>query len=111
MFATGENSAARTSRTPNTRLLILILALVGISLLPIRAGAIDPVTGLPESAPIHSADHTLTVSGNAEVSAAPDEARVRLGATVQTGQADVVQARVNEIMQKALDSIEKLGVP
>jgi uncharacterized protein YggE len=54
---------------------------------------------------------TLVVNGNGEVSAAPDQAVVRLGASIQVEQAAVAQARVNEIMQAALTSIEKLSVP
>ncbi len=58
-------------------------------------------------------DHTRTivVTGDADSSAAPDQAVVRLGAMAQTDQADVAQSKVNEMMQKALESIEKLGVP
>ena len=54
---------------------------------------------------------TISVTGNGEAAAAPDQAVVRLGASIQTGQADVSHARVNEIMEKALEAIEKVGVP
>jgi uncharacterized protein YggE len=54
---------------------------------------------------------TVTVTGNGEASAAPDQAVVRLGTTVQTSQADAAQATVNGTMQKALDAIVKLGIP
>ncbi len=58
------------------------------------------------------ADHprTIVVMGDGEVSAAPDQAVVRLGATAQTDQADVAQSQVNAKIEKALEGIEKLGV-
>jgi uncharacterized protein YggE len=52
----------------------------------------------------------IVVNGQGEASAPPDRAVVRLGATVQNSQANVAQAKVNEIMSKALDSIQKAGV-
>jgi uncharacterized protein YggE len=57
-------------------------------------------------------DHlrTIAVTGNGEVSAAPDQAVVRLGTTVQLPQANLAQAKVSETMQKALEAIEKIGV-
>lgn len=64
-----------------------------------------------ESAPLGTHRKTLLVTGNGEVSAPPDQATVRLGATVQFDQADMAQARVNEIMQASLTAIEKLAVP
>lgn len=54
---------------------------------------------------------TLTVTGNGEVSAAPDLAVVRLGATAQAEEAAAAQVNVNDVMQRALAEIEKLGIP
>lgn len=54
---------------------------------------------------------TITVTGNGEVSAAPDHAVVRLGATAQAEDAAAAQTQVNEIMQKALSAIEKVSIP
>lgn len=53
----------------------------------------------------------IAVTGDGEVAAAPDQAVVRLGTTVQLPQAALAQAKVSETMQKALDGIEKLGIP
>src|SRR5881392_2549254 len=58
-----------------------------------------------------SPTHTILVTGEGEASAPPDRAIVRLGAMAQTPQADSAQNKVNETMQKALDAIEKVGVP
>ena len=54
---------------------------------------------------------TLTVTGNGEVNAAPDHAIVRLGATAQAEEAAMAQNSVNDVMQKALSQIEKVGIP
>jgi len=54
---------------------------------------------------------TIMVTGNGEAAAAPDQAVVRLGASAQTNEAEASHARVSEIMQKALEAIEKVGVP
>jgi len=53
---------------------------------------------------------TLTVNGTGEVNAAPDQAFVRLGTTVQADEAAAAQTSVNEVMQKALSQIEKAGI-
>jgi uncharacterized protein YggE len=54
---------------------------------------------------------TLTVTGNGEVSAPPDQAFVRLGATAQAAEAAAAQTSVSEVMQRALGLIEKAGIP
>jgi uncharacterized protein len=62
----------------------------------------------------HSHDqmaHSILVTGSGESTIAPDKAVVRLGTTIQMSKASEAQARVNEIMQKALEGIEKAGVP
>jgi uncharacterized protein YggE len=53
----------------------------------------------------------LTVSGRGESSAKPDRAIVRLGAVAQANAAREAQEQVNEIVQKSLDAIKKLGIP
>lgn len=53
---------------------------------------------------------TLAVSGAGRLLAAPDRAIIRLGAQIQADDAAAAQARVNEIMQKTVAAIEKLGV-
>jgi uncharacterized protein len=59
----------------------------------------------------HESRRTLTVTGNGEVSTAPDHAVVRLGATAQAEEAAAAQIEVNEIMQKALKQVEAAGIP
>ncbi len=53
----------------------------------------------------------LTVNGNGEVSAPPDRATVRLGATMQAEEAAAAQSNVNSALQKAIDAIQKTGIP
>lgn len=53
----------------------------------------------------------LTVNGDGEVSAPPDRATVRLGATTQADEAAAAQSSVNGTLQKALDAIQKVGIP
>jgi len=86
--------------------MILRKTILGLALAPMLVApfAQDRVIGKLDTT------RTILVSGTAEATAAPDQAVVRLGATVQTPQADVAQARVNEIMQKAINGVQKLGV-
>lgn len=53
----------------------------------------------------------LTVIGRGEVSVAPDQAFVRLGAITQAPTASDAQERINRIVQEILDRIKALGVP
>lgn len=53
---------------------------------------------------------TLTVTGEAEVQAAPDRAQINLGAEAQENDAAAATARVNSIMNGALKNIKKLGI-
>jgi uncharacterized protein YggE len=53
---------------------------------------------------------TLTVTGNGEAAARPDQATVRLGATAQAENAAAAQTTVNATMQKAIEAIQKTGV-
>lgn len=68
-----------------------------------RAPAQDPAGELPPP--------TLTVTGDAEVSARPDLAVVELGATAQAQQATAAQGQVNETMQRAISALTDAGVP
>ncbi len=52
---------------------------------------------------------TLTATGDAEVSVAPDRARVVLGATVQAADASDAQRRIAEIMTRALEALRGAG--
>jgi hypothetical protein len=53
----------------------------------------------------------ITVTGDSEVSATPDRAKVRLGATAQMPEAAAAQSNVNSAVQKTLEAIEKIGIP
>ena len=53
---------------------------------------------------------TLMVSGQGEVSAAPDRAVVRLGAEAQAETAQAAQAQVNAVMQRALQQVQAVGI-
>lgn len=53
---------------------------------------------------------TIVVSGQAEVSARPDRAVVRLGAVAQAEQASAAQRQVNEAVGLAIDEIRTLGI-
>ena len=61
------------------------------------------------AAPEHH-HHTIVVTGAAEISAAPDQAAVRFGMTAQNSRAGVAQSKVNDVIQKAIDAIQKVGV-
>jgi uncharacterized protein len=80
----------------------IVMALSSLSLL---------AQDTPDATGSRGSRREIVVTGNGEVSAAPDQATVRLGATVQLPQADVAQAKVNEVMQTALEAIEKLNIP
>ena len=53
----------------------------------------------------------ITVSGNAQVSAVPDEAMVRVGIVRQSGSAKEAQEEANRVGQAILKTIGALGVP
>lgn len=54
---------------------------------------------------------TVTVSGQGEVMAAPDQASIQLGATVQAADAASAQNQVNQIVQRVLQAVKALGIP
>lgn len=54
---------------------------------------------------------SLTVTGQGEVSTAPDSAVLRLGAVAEDKEAVNAQSRVNEIVQRALKAIQGLQLP
>jgi len=59
---------------------------------------------------VNEAPPALTVHGHGEVAAVPDLAVVRLGASVQTSEADRAQQQVNQIMQRTLKALRALGM-
>jgi uncharacterized protein YggE len=54
---------------------------------------------------------TISVTGRGEVEAPPDRAVVRLGVESQAEEAAAAQSAANEVIQKAVAGIEKVGVP
>jgi uncharacterized protein YggE len=54
---------------------------------------------------------SITVSGNAEVAAAPDRGLVTLGAVVESKQAQDAQKQIAQIMQRVIKDIKAQGVP
>ena len=54
---------------------------------------------------------SVTVSGSAEVAAAPDRATVSLGAVVESKQAQEAQKQIAQIMQRVIKDIKAQGVP
>lgn len=78
-------------------------------------GIISMMAALPSMAKADKSDNvkperTMTVSGQAEVMATPDRARINLGAEAQESDASEATAKVNSIMNGALANIKKLGV-
>jgi uncharacterized protein YggE len=67
-------------------------------------------TARPGDRPAHETRRGILVTGNAEVTAAPDQAIVRLGMTAQNSRATVAQSKVNEVIQKTIEALTKAGV-
>lgn len=57
------------------------------------------------------AEPTLTVYGNAQVYAAPDQATVRLGVVSQAKTAAEAQTQANQIINRFLAAMQRLNVP
>lgn len=86
--------------------------LIAVPLAP-AAGplAIPQPTGQPASqTAAEQTPGTLTVSGSAQVSAAPDRAVISLGAVAQASEAAAAQADVNDAVTRAIESIKQLGI-
>jgi len=54
---------------------------------------------------------SLSVTGNAEVQTAPDQAVVRLGVTQESPTAQEAQQKANSVAQSILASLRQLGIP
>lgn len=63
-----------------------------------------------ESRPGNDPRPVLSVTGQGEVSAAPDQAIMSVGAVAQDKQAAAAQSQVNEAMQKVIAAIKDLGI-
>ena len=64
-----------------------------------------------EQRPGHPQIPSVTVRGEAEVSAPPDRAVVQLGAETQSETAAVAQNQINSVMKAVLEEVRKAGVP
>lgn len=93
--------------TPKKRLSIVALASLAAAF-PVLAQDTRP--GPPPGAP-RPPIPALTVSGDGEARAAPDEATIRLGVLAQAPTARAAQEQVNRVANAILDAVRKLGVP
>lgn len=66
-------------------------------------GQVQPILEQPQPP-------TISVRGQAEVTAPPNQVVIRAGAVIQQPQADAAQAQVNQIMQRAIRAITALGI-
>lgn len=74
--------------------------------------ATRPSVPPPESTPqAHRRPSTITVSGQGQVNASPDRARVSLGVASQRSTAAEAQQEVNAAISRSLDAITSLGIP
>ncbi len=83
------------------RIVCLLTLTVLFAAAAVSAQPVQPLPDFP----------TITVTGEATVSAKPDRAVVSLGAVAQADDAAAAQEQVNGIMQKAIDAIRQVGVP
>jgi uncharacterized protein len=79
---------------------------LALTILLVAAGANSAVAQRADTPPTPA----LTVNGNAQVLAAPDEATVKLGVVRQAPTAQVAQEQANAVAQEILNGIAKLGV-
>ncbi len=84
------------------RIFIIALAILALSLVPCTYG--QSISAEDTLVP------TLTVRGNAELSAAPDQALVQLGAVAQSESAKDAQEQVNRTVGAILTAIKAAGI-
>jgi uncharacterized protein len=77
---------------------------------PTTATAAENETIALASQPRRDPRNTILVTGNAEIAATPDQAVVRFGMTAQNSRASVAQSKVNEVIQKTIEALQKAGV-
>ena len=85
---------------------------VGVFMTAILAALLSAATAIAQSGP--GAGPTvpaITVTGTAEVAAAPDRALVSLGAVVENKQAQEAQKQIAQIMQRVIKDIKAQGIP
>ncbi|MGH7213989.1 MAG: SIMPL domain-containing protein [Tepidisphaeraceae bacterium] len=89
---------------------IQTLAVILLTCVVLSAGTRHVLAQAPEPALWRHPVPSLTVSGDAEVSVAPDRATVRLGAVGQAPTAAEAQNKVNEVVARAIDAIKDAGI-
>jgi len=85
---------------------------VGVFMTAILAALLSAATAIAQSGP--GAGPTvpaITVTGTAEVAAAPDRAMVSLGAVVENKQAQEAQKQIAQTMQRVIKDIKAQGIP
>lgn len=86
----------------------IFLVLLVLTMLP-NLSAQDENTPRPDYRP-HDPRPSILVTGSSEISVAPNQAVARFGMTAQNSRASAAQSKVNEVIQKAIDAIQKTGV-
>jgi len=85
---------------------------VGVFMTAILAALLSAATAIAQSGPgAGPAVPAITVTGTAEVAAAPDRALVSLGAVVENKQAQEAQKQIAQIMQRVIKDIKAQGIP
>ena len=85
---------------------------VGVFMTAILAALLSAATAIAQSGPgAGPAVAAITVTGTAEVAAAPDRALVSLGAVVENKQAQEAQKQIAQIMQRVIKDIKAQGIP
>jgi hypothetical protein len=81
-------------------------------MIAILAALLSAATAIAQSGPgAGPAVPAITVTGAAEVVAAPDRAMVSLGAVVENKQAQEAQKQIAQIMQRVIKDIKAQGIP
>jgi len=85
---------------------------VGVFMTAILAALLSAATAIAQSGPgAGPAVPAITVTGTAEVAAAPDRALVSLGAVVENKQAQEAQKQIAQTMQRVIKDIKAQGIP
>ena len=85
---------------------------VGVFMTAILAALLSAATAIAQGSPgAGPAVPAITVTGTAEVAAAPDRALVSLGAVVENKQAQEAQKQIAQIMQRVIKDIKAQGIP
>src|SRR5262245_34993488 len=95
---------------PGAMAALVLALLTALCAAPLAAQSAQPAQpAQPTSAPSPVAG--ITVQGQGQVRADPDEATVRLGVLTQDATARAAQDKANQVSAALLDAVAKLGVP